>query len=200
MTHPRSTAPEIPAMLMFLATMATADAAPTTYELSGLLYVQVFKDPDTLASDLSHDHVVRAKGWTGTATWDPEAPGSCKMDISVPVAQLEVDDPGMRSKVGLEGALDDLDGDTYLSITWKGGGCAVKGDKVEMTGEMTIHGTSKKLTVSLDMGGDGSTFHAKGGTKLKATDYGFQPFTAMFGALANQNEMPLVVAIEGKAK
>jgi polyisoprenoid-binding protein YceI len=202
-------------MFTLLATMATAEAAPTTYALSGTLYVRVFKDTTTLASDLSHDHVVVAKGWTGTATWDPEDAGSCKMDISVPVAQLEVDDSSMRAKVGLEGTLDEgmradvkenmlddeqLDGGTYKTITWKASGCEVKVDKVDMTGDMTIHGKSKKLTVSLEMGGDGSSFHAKGSTRLKATDYGFEPFTAMFGALANENEMPLVVSIEGKSK
>ena len=188
-------------MLTLLAAISTAEAAPTTYDLSGTLLVTVYKDPDTLASDLSHDHAVRAGNWSGTATWDPEDPGACAMDIKVPVSGLVVDDPAMRKKAGLEGTLDDgmrsdikenmlsdeqLDGGKYTQITWKASSCEVKGDKVSMTGEMTIHGTTKKLTVPLVVSGDGAAFKAQGKTTLKATDYGFEPFSAMFGQLKNK--------------
>ena len=38
---------------------------------SSALYVQVHKDPATLAAGLSHDHVVTSTGWSGRVRWDP---------------------------------------------------------------------------------------------------------------------------------
>ena len=40
-------------------------------------------------------------------------------------------------------------------------------------------------------------FSAKGSTKIKATQFGMEPYSAGFGALKNQDAMILVVSIHG---
>lgn len=188
--------------------------APVTYKLDpskGFVYIQVFKDPTTLASGLSHDHVIRAMGWTGAVTWDPANPATCKVDINVPVAQLLVDAPEMRKKVGYDTVLDDsqredvtknmlsdeqLDGKKYPNITFKATKCEGTGDSVKVTGGLTIHGVTKTVTVPMKVT-NGDAFTAKGSLHILATDYGFEPYSALLGQLKNQNDMTLTIDVVG---
>lgn len=193
--------------------LGTADAAPVTYNLKGSLYVQVYKDPDTIAQALAHDHVVQAAGWTGTATWDPEDPAACAMDITVPVDKMIVDEKSVRERLGYDtfpsegeradirdAMLDDdvLDGAKYKTITWKLTKCEFGANRVTVTGDMTIHGSTQSLTLPMTVKADAVNFSAKGNTKIKSSQFGMPPFSAGFGALKNQDTMTLVVDIHGK--
>ncbi|MCP4810246.1 MAG: YceI family protein [Proteobacteria bacterium] len=192
---------------------SSVEAAPVTYSLKGSLYVQVYKDPTTIAQALAHDHVVQAAGWTGTATWDPEDPAACAMDITVPVDKLVVDEESIRKRLGYdtfpsEGERADirdamLDDDVlgvskYTTITWKLTGCELGENRTTVTGDMTIHGTSQSLTLPMSVKADSVNFSAKGNTKITSSQFGMPPFSAGFGALKNQDKMTLVVDIHGK--
>ncbi|MCP4807188.1 MAG: YceI family protein [Proteobacteria bacterium] len=176
------------------------------------LYVQVFKDPDTVGADLSHDHVVTASGWTGTARWNVDDPSQCALSISVPVQKLVVDAPKMRAAVGLEGVLEDgqrddvrknmlasdqLDAASFKTISFEATSCVLSGKVVSVTGDFTLHGVTKSITVPLTVTADDSAFQARGSFKIKGSDYGVEPFTAMFGALKNKDKMALTVKITG---
>jgi len=195
-------------------TTAPAAPAPVIYKLDpskGFLYIQVFKDPSTLAAGLSHDHIIRSTGFTGAVTWDATNPGTCKVDINVPVSQLQVDAPEMRKKVGYDTVLDDsqrsdvtknmlsdeqLDGAKYPNITFKATKCEGTGDTFKVTGSLTLHGVSKSVTVPMKISA-GDTFTAKGSLHILATDYGFQPYSALLGQLKNQNDMTLTIDVVG---
>ena len=141
---------------------------PVSYALqtgSSSLYVQVFKDTTTAASGMSHDHVMRASGWTGTATWDPARPENCKIDISVPVDKLVVDPAKLRAAVGYDSTLSDgqrgdvrknmlskdqLNSSKYSEISFSATSCkVVSGSKVDVSGKLTIKGTSKPITIQI---------------------------------------------------
>ncbi len=180
------------------------------------LYVQVFKDTSTAASGISHDHVMRASGWTGTATWDPENPSACKIDVSVPVDKLVVDPPKLREAVGYEAPLSDgqrgdvrknmlskdqLNSSKYPTISFQATGCkAAGGDTVDVSGTLTIKGKSQPVTVRMTLSGDGERFSAKGSFKVKGSDYGLEPYSAMMGALKNRDELRFTVRLSGTAK
>ena len=195
-----------------------APPPPVAYKLDaskGLLYVQVYKDPDTLASSLSHDHVVRATGWTGTATWDPTNTAACKVDISVPVASLETDADDLRKKVGYDTVLDEsqraevkehflaadqLNAAANPNITFKSTKCEGSGSAVKVTGNLTIRGVAKSVTVPMNITADGKAFSAKGSFTVNHTDFGFQPFSALLGQLKNKNEMRFTIDVKGAAQ
>ncbi|MES2643239.1 MAG: YceI family protein [Myxococcota bacterium] len=179
------------------------------------LYVQVFKDSGTLASGLSHDHVVTATGWSGTVRWDPASPAACKVDITVPVSGLRPDDEAMRKRVGYDVMLEpsqreevkgnmlaagQLDAKRFGSITFVSTRCEAAGDKVKVTGTLTIHGVPKAVSSTMKLSGDGNTLTASGTFNAKATDFGFDPYTALLGALKNKNEMKFTVDVRGAAK
>lgn len=194
---------------------AAPAATPVKYRLDpnkGFVYVQVFKDKSTLAADLSHDHVIRAKAWTGSVVWDPTNVGACQVEVSVPVSSLEVDAPEMRKKVGYDTVLDDddratvrehmldagqLNASAYPNITFKSTKCEGTGNAIKVTGNFTLHGTSKTVTVPMTLSADGSAFTAKGTFKLKGSDYGMKPFEALLGQLKNSDEMSFTIDVVG---
>lgn len=199
------------------ATEAPPPPAPVavTYKLdpaAGNIYVQVFKDAETLAASLSHDHVVKAKGWTGSVTWDSTSPATCKVELSLPVAQLENDAPDLRKKVGYDSVLDDgdraevkkhmLDTDQlnaakFPTISFKATKCEGTGSSIKVSGDFTLHGVSKPVTVPMTITADGNTLTAKGSFKAKQSDYGITPFSALLGQLKNKDEMTFTIDVKG---
>jgi len=178
------------------------------------VYVQVFKDPDTIAANLSHDHVVVATGWKGAVHWDPANLAACVVKITVPVSGLVNDDDSMRKRVGYDTVLDagdraevranmvaksQLDGSAFPDITFTSTGCAASGDKVKVTGDLSIHGVSKRISPSFTITADGAAFSASGGFTANASDFGFAPFTALLGALKNKDGMKFTVSVVGSA-
>ena len=193
----------------------TTAVTATTYTLSSTastLYVQVFKDPDTVGAGISHDHVVVAKGWSGTVTWHPTDASQCQIDIRVPVSKLVVDAPSMRTAVGYDGELsesqrrtvkknmlasDQLNVSMFPDITFSSTTCDATTGEVTITGVLAIRGQRKtisaRLQVSLDQG-----FSAAGSFTARHTDFGFDPYTAMMGALKNRNQMRFSVTLNGR--
>ena len=195
--------------------IATAFAGETKYDLGGSLYIQVYKDPTTVAQALAHDHVIQAKGWTGVATYDPENPAACDIRVSVPVGQLVVDEKGLREQLGYDTFPSDseredirkemlgsgvLDAEKYPTVTFISTSCADDGERVKVTGDMTLHGVTRTVVVPMTLKADEVNFSAKGSTKLKSSDYSMPPFSAGFGALKNQDTMILVVSLHGTPK
>jgi len=193
-------------------------AGATTYALDpnqGLLWVQVFKDPDTVAAALSHDHIIAAYGWSGTATWDAEDPSKCAVSIKVPVSGLDPDAPSLRKMVGLEGELSEsqrgevkghmlgksqLNSSKYGTIRFTSTSCSSAGKTVTVTGDLSIRGQAAPVTASLSVTADGATFTAKGSFTAKATDFGFDPYSAMMGALKNRDKMTFGIDVVGAAQ
>ncbi len=193
-------------------------SAPVKYAMSdttGTIYVQVFKDPTTLAAGLSHDHVMKATGWTGSVTWDATNPATCAVDISIPVAKLEVDSNTMRAKVGYSGQLSDsdrssvqesmlssgqLDGSKYPNMTFKSSSCSGSGETIMVKGSLTIRGKAKEITVPMKISASATEFSAKGTFKAKHSDFGFTPFEALLGQLKNKDEMTFTVDVKGVPK
>ena len=78
----------------------SVEAAPQEYTLNpkgSNLYVTVYKDDSTLLSAAAHNHAIRATNLTSSIKWDAEDLSACKINISVNVADLEVDSEQSRS-------------------------------------------------------------------------------------------------------
>ena len=89
----------------------TAEAAPTEYALlanKGLLYINVYKDPEALGAALAHDHAIQAVGWSGKATWDPDNTAACDISVTVPVNNFQVDRTDTRKFAGFRGEVSTL--------------------------------------------------------------------------------------------
>ena len=201
-----------------LAFSSGALAAPVEYSLvpqQSLIYVQVFKDPNTMGAGLSHDHVVKATGWRGSVTWDADDVSACKVSLVVPVSGLVIDETSMRKQVGYDSTLSDsqrgdvkskmlgedqLNADRYSQISFDSTGCTQSGDTVSVAGTMTMRGKQSKVVAKMKITADGESFKANGTMQTKGTRFGMDPFSAMFGQLKNQDDLHFTIRVKGAGK
>ena len=125
-----------------------------------LLYVQVYKNLDAAASGLAHDHVMRSANWEGFATYNPEDITKCSMGFTLPVEDLQVDEPAMREYVGYGDEIsaedretirehmlaeDQLNANAYSDISFTSTSCEFASeDTLTVTGDMTIRNVTKE--------------------------------------------------------
>ncbi len=179
------------------------------------LEVLVYKDPDTIAAGASHDHVITAQGWTGFITWSQGDNSSCKVKFDVPVSGLSPDQPARRRAHGLDSVLSDgqrgdvkknmlskdqLDGAAHPRMAFVAKSCSGSQGAVQVKGNLTIRGKTKPVSLPLKVTASDAEFAAKGQLTIRATDFGFQPYTAGFGALKNKNDMKLVIDVKARPK
>jgi len=190
-------------------------AAPVEYSLipqQSLIYVQVFKDPNTMGAGLSHDHVVKATGWQGSVTWDADDLSACKVNLVVPVSGLVIDESSMREQVGYDAMLSEsqrkdvrgkmlssnqLDGDSCSEISFNSTGCTQSGSTVSVAGTMKMRGKQAKVVAQMTITADGENFKANGTMKTKGTSFGMDPFSAMFGQLKNRDDLQFTIRVKG---
>lgn len=59
-----------------------------------------------------------------------------------------------------------------------------------LKGDFTMHGTTQAVSIPVTVS-DTDGLSLKGSFPVKATDYGIEPYSAMFGAVANKDEMKI---------
>ncbi len=183
---------------------------------SSFLAVVVYKDPNTLGAGMAHDHTVVASSFDGAVTWSTTDASLCDVKISFPVSALTVDPGNARSRVGIDPGDSVSDGNkativsnfsgkgqlhvaSFPTISFQSTSCTGTTGEVKVTGDLTIRGVSKEVAVTMDVSADDSGFSASGTFDSTHTDFGFNPFSAAFGALKNQNKLRFVVDMKGSA-
>ena len=203
---------------VFLASFFSfAEAAPTDYALlanKGILFINVYKDTETLGAALAHDHAIQAVGWSGKAKWDTENVAACDISVTVPVNNLQVDRLETRKLSGLEGEVSDsqraditknmlaegqLNAEAHPNISFQSTECSGEGSKITLKGQFTLRGVTNTVSMPVFLSID-EGIRIKGSFKIKATDYGFEPYSAMFGQIRNSNEMKITLDLQGVAR
>ncbi len=190
----------------------TAPSAWTLVPSRSRLYVRVNRDESAVGSGLAHDHAVLATGWTGRVEVDPARPDACRVSFDLPVRGLVPDPDDLRRGVGLPGTLSEGQRETILghildqgqlwvdrfpAITWRSSTCRVEDGRVDVTGRLSVRGVGLDLTVPMTWRLDGPDLVASGGFQARATHFGFKPYSAMLGAIRNQDRMDFVVEVRG---
>ena len=73
------------------------------------ILIQVFKDSSAITASMSHDHVIRARGWEGQVIWKPNEPHNCIFEFQLPVHFFDVDPDSFRKKLNLPGIISKND-------------------------------------------------------------------------------------------
>jgi polyisoprenoid-binding protein YceI len=196
-------------MICMILVSGAAELAELS-EASGLLYARVWKEPDTLGARFSHDHVIVAKRWTAKVAYGVDG---CEISAWVDVASLTPDEPAMRTKFQLSPeiaeserkkiathlrAKDQLDAGTFKSITFKATKCSGKGKKsgiVEIEGDVTLRGKTKHVSFPLTLDWSTSGLKVKGSFVVQHADFGFEPYSAAFGAVKNGPDIEIGIEL-----
>lgn len=175
-----------------------------------LLTVRTYKDG--VAARLAHDHIVQATEYSGTVSFDP-ASDTNSISMEAKTASLVVDEGAMRKKMGLEGepgegdrkditknmqAADQLDTAKYKTISFKSSSIKKQADGTYLVnGKLTLRGKTNDVSFPAKVDMQGDKVHAVGTFKFKGSSYGFEPYSAMFGAVKNKDEYDMRVEIVG---
>ncbi len=153
------------ALALLLALPALAAAAATTYNV----------DPvhSTVGFKVRH-FVTKVPGefndFAGTIVYDPENPAASSVAFTVQAASLDTDN---EQRDGHLKSPDFFDVEKYPTLTFKSKKITGSGDALQLTGELTIRGVTKEITVPVEVLG---TMGPKAGFatefKIDRQDYG----------------------------
>lgn len=181
-------------------------------DAQSLLYVQVFKDPNAFASDLAHNHVMRATNWTGEVQFNVEDIAACEMTFSLPVASLAVDEDAMRELVGYGDVINISDRETirehmlannqlnanqYASIWFESSDCTQSESGLIVTGDMFIAGATREIDVVMNTTINQDAFYMSGVIDFTHADFGITPYEAFFGAVRNAQPLSITFDMVG---
>jgi len=175
---------------------------PQRSELVALVFKTGF------ASGFAHDHIVRATLFSGSIRGDPGNPAAAVVRVTVAAAALAADEPEMRTKHGLAAALGDSDrrsiqstmvGETqlhvaaYPDITFRSVAVEPRGSgDLLVTGDFTLHGTTRRIRVPVSVQLSGDTLRATGAFEINQSEFGITPLSLFFGAVRNQDRVRII--------
>ncbi len=196
-------------LALFALALSPQGAAAAEYLIrpeQSELVVLVFKTG--FASALAHDHVVRATRFSGSIGGDPESPATAVVSLTVSAEALVADEPELRKKHGLAGALGDsdrqeiqgtmrgerqLDAAKYPEISFRSVLVEPRasGDFL-LTGDFTLHGTTRRISVPVTGQLSGGALRATGAFEVNQSDFGITPMSLFLGAVRNQDRVRIV--------
>ena len=171
------------------------------------LVVRVFKAGP--ASLLAHDHVVRAASWSGTLDVNRD-PVALAADFRVDARALQIDEPEVRARHGLDGQLSEsdraevrqtmlgaaqLDVESHPEIRFTAAEIDRAGNEFRLAGELTLHGKSKRISLPISVSESAGALTARGSVRVAQSDFGIAPYSAFLGAVRTQDEIELVVTV-----
>ena len=135
---------------------------------------------------------------SGTVVFDKDNPSKSSVQLSVPVASLDthnsIRDLSLKSR-------DFFDAKQFPTMTFKSTTVEGNGDTLKVSGDLTIHGVTKPLTVDFKKGGEGKGVFGemRGGGEthftIRRSDFGMN-----FQQGAIGDEVNIILSLEGIKK
>lgn len=199
-----------PLALALLA--APALAAPVDYRIDvteSALHARTYKAG--VASGFAHDHVIVARVAEGEVTFDPADPGSFTLDVRVDARALDPDPPAVRRAYRLDGEIDDDDRaeiaksmrspdqlavDRYPEIRFRSTRVrATAPGRYTVDGQLTLRGRTREVSLPVEVEADATRFTGRGRLRITHAMFGFTPYSALLGAVKNQEQIDLVLRV-----
>jgi polyisoprenoid-binding protein YceI len=134
----------------------------------------------------------------GTVVFDKDNPSQSSVELSVPVESLDTHN-SIRER-SLKGP-DFFDAKQFPTMTFKSTKVEGSGDTLKVSGDLTIHGVTKPLTIDFKKGGEGrgvfGEMRGGGETRftIKRSDFGMN-----FQQGAIGDEITIILSVEGIKK
>jgi polyisoprenoid-binding protein YceI len=173
--------------------LAAFQASPSVAQQDSVVYLfahgsrfEVTAHKSGFFSFAGHEHLVRARSFSGRVVYVPSAPERSHMEIVVPTDSLEVLTPPDTEEIrkvtaAMRTAV--LDVAHYPEIRFESTGLAKTGDGFRVTGKLTMVGKSLSVTLDVKTTVDHDTLRAAGGFDVKQTAFGIPPYHGGPGGL-----------------
>jgi len=196
---------------------ALALAAPITYPIDPeATELVALTRPAGLLRGAAHPHLIAARRVEGEVVHDAEAPDASSVRVRFPAEALEVDDPDLRRKYGLDGTLDDGDRKKVAgamraedqldtgkhptiafesrSVRWLGG------DRLEVRGSLAIRGVAAEIALPVRVTVKDGVLRGEGTVTVTHAMFRFDPFSTALGTIRNAEAILLRVTLVGRAR
>jgi polyisoprenoid-binding protein YceI len=197
----------LPVLLAASAAAASAEQGYTVVAEQSAVRIHVGKSG--VFGFAGHEHDVLAPVAQGTVVADPADLARSSVTLSFDAAALKVtgegepakDVPQVQAKmVGPEV----LDAARFQAITFRSRSVAGKELKagvydLQVTGDLDLHGVSRRLTLPLRVEVAAETLTATGKTTLRQSDFGMKPVSAGGGTVKVKNEIGVDFKIVARA-
>ena len=169
-----------------LTTRSLAQQDSVIYTLAPGSRFEVTAHKSGVFSFAGHEHLIRARSFSGTLVYFPSAPERSRLEIVVPTESLEVLTPPDTEeirKVTAAMRADVLDVAHYPEIRFASTALARTGDGFHVTGRLTMVGKTQEVTVDVKTTVGSDTLRASGGFEVKQTAFGIRPYHGGPGGL-----------------
>ena len=196
-------------LLPMLAAVSPGRAATWLVDpAESAFYVRLYKAG--IGKALAHDHVVRATEVAGSISYDPERPDQTSIEVTVATASLVVDKPADRKRFDLDPLEEDtrrdvqeamegedqMDVERHREIRFVSTSVEpLDAGRLRITGNLTLHGTTRELTFPADVSITGDRIEGKAAVRFEQSSFGIEPYSAALGAVKNQDEVELIVEL-----
>jgi polyisoprenoid-binding protein YceI len=154
---------------------------------------------------LGHDHVVASRTLQGYA-----APDAQRADLHFMLAEMSVDEPGLRAEAGLDttpsadaiaGTRHNmlervLEADRYPQVLLHAEGLDRAPGMLRLA--ITLHGVSRTFELPVAVERSAGAISASGTLALRQSDFGIVPLSLLGGAIAVRDELELRFRILGR--
>ena len=169
-----------------LAAPAFARQDSVVYVLGPASRFEVTAHKSGVFSFAGHEHLIRARFFTGRVVYVPGAPQRSHLEIRVPTDSLEVltpPDTAEIRKVTAAMRADVLDVARYPEIRFESTALEPSAGGFRVTGRLTMVGASQEVTVDVQTTVGPDTLRAAGEFAVKQTAFGIHPYHGGPGGL-----------------
>jgi polyisoprenoid-binding protein YceI len=138
-------------------------------------------------------------GATGTLTIDPNEPEKAVVQIEIPLSGIVTTSDELTAHLKRD---DFFDAEKFPTATFKSTKVEVDGDDAQITGDLTMHGVTRSVTIDAGITGSGDnpmnkakTIGFEGGTMIKRSDFGI---SAYIPNVADEVYLDITAAFEKK--
>ena len=153
-----------------------------------------------------HSHLIAVQDFSGEATLDLTSVNPASLTMTIAADSLEETDPWFtqQQKDIIKRELDEivLESAKYPTITFTS--TDVKGKlkagkfEVEVTGDITLHGVTKRIVIPAIVTANADTLNAKGEFTLKRSDFKVKATSAFHGMVRVKNKLKFTFDINAR--
>lgn len=176
-----------------LLCLAAFRAVPCVAQQDSVVYLiapgsrfEVTAHKSGVFSFVGHEHLIRARSFSGRILYFPSAPERSRFEIVVPAESLAVltpPDTAEIRKVTAAMRADVLDVVHHPEIRFESTALARTPDGFHVTGKLTLVGKSQEVIVDIKTSIGPDTLRASGGFDVKQTAFGIRPYHGGPGGL-----------------
>ena len=150
-----------------------------------------------------HDHFVAARDFTGEARLTPGSVSPASLNISVRAASLaetrDVFTEQQKRIIDKELREIVLEPDKYPEITFQSTGVEAKAEggvfEVRLTGDLTLHGVTRRVTIPADVTVAGEDLRARGEFHIERSDFNVKATSAFHGTVRVRDKLKVMFDI-----